>query len=246
MTTQTTEFVPLFSSEVFAANSEQCSDCYYISTLLTCLADALIQKRTPSSYTFSFDDDDDAAEQEATYTRDAVSIIERYGRIDEWIPSYNNVQSTTAMDCMRRLMENNVIDRRPVDFVQYSRIGNLDLVRIKAFDCLTRLDMLQNSAFKRYILGAIENDPSPYARREICRIFWLGLGLLVLTEAKQPGNGDMQIEQHGNLIIEQEVTAESRQQNLAKIQSVPAALEALKSMLGNDESLKEGLRGVLS
>ena len=150
------------------------------------------------------------------------------------------------MHCMQRLMENNVIDRRTTDFLQYSRIGNLDVVRLKAFDCLIRLGMMCNSAFVSYTLSAIENDSSPYFRKEILGLFWQGLGTLVINQTSDTSENGTSIERQGNLIIEQQTTTENKTQDLARARTVPGILEELRKKLGEDDEIKQALRGVLS
>lgn len=206
------------------------------------MTEALIQCNQQSTYTFNFDDD----EEEAYFRKDAINVIERYGRIDEWIPSYHNLYSTTVMHCMQRLMENNIIDRRTTDFLQYTRIGNLDMVRLKAFDCLIRLGMMCNSAFVSYILSAIENDTSPYFRIEILDLFWQGLGTLAINQTPDTSKNGTSIERHGSLIIEQETVTENKTQDLARARTVPGMLEELRKKLGPDDKIKQALRGVLS
>lgn len=207
------------------------------------MTEALIQRNQQSSYTFNFDNDE---EEEAYFRKDAINVIERYGRIDEWIPSYRNLYSTTVMHCMQRLMENNVIDRRTTDFLQYTRVGNLDMVRLKAFDCLIRLGMICNSAFVSYILSAIENDPSPYFRVEILDLFWQGLGTLAISQTPDKSQNGTSIERQGSLIIEQETVTENRTQDLARARTVPGMLEELRKKLGPNDKIKQALRGVLS
>ena len=208
------------------------------------MTDALIQFKQKATHVFSFDNDDE--EEEAAFRRDAINIIERYGRIDEWISSYKNLYSTTVMECLQRLMEHNVIDQRTTDFLQYSRAGNLDIIRLKAMDCLVRLRMMHNSAFTSYILGAIENDPSPFVRNQTLQIFWYGLGTLAMNQASPASSkGTGSETQGGGLIIEQESVTESKSQDVARARSVPGMLEELRKVLQEDSSVKRAIRGVL-
>ena len=207
------------------------------------MTDALIQVKQESAYLFSFDDDDE--EEEAAFRRDAINIIERYGRIDEWISSYNNLYSTTVMHCMQRLMEHNIVDQRTTDFLQYSRAGNLDVVRLKAFDCLIRLKMMRNSAFASYVLGAIENDPSPYIRNQILQLFWHGLGTIAINQTSATSNYGTFTERQGGLIIEQESVTESKPHDAARARSVPGMLGELRKVLQNDDNIKQAMRAVL-
>ena len=83
---------------------------------MTCLTDSLVASvihpdsfRTADGY-----EDDDTLEMiraDDVFKKEAVNELERYRRIDEWIASYQNVYSVTAMSCMQKLQQVGIIPR---------------------------------------------------------------------------------------------------------------------------------------
>ena len=192
----------------------------------------------PSSFNFSFEDEADEVE----FQRNALAEIQRYQRIDEWIPSYQNVYTVTALDCQLTLMKTKAIPRRIPEFMQYVRVGNSDIVRLKAWSCLMDLGVLKNSAILKFMLYSIECDPSPYFQDQLLRIFCRGLGQIALGELKP----NEQVEEMNNgLIIEREEGVSDRQAELTRKKSVEGAVAALKEEVGNDVHLQSALEDAL-
>ncbi len=211
----------------------QFSDSHYVAMLMSCLADTLTAPNE-QRYRNDFEDDDD----EEIFVKDAINEIERYRRIDEWIASYHNVFSVTALDCLLRLCKSKTIQAKLADFLQYTRTGNSDMLRLKAFTCLTDLGTLKIDAVLNYFLHNISMDPSPYIRNEIYRRLGKGLALIAMGEHQPQSQGQIV----GDLIIEQEgLATEVRQADIARRQTIPGALAALKVELGGREALKQAL-----
>lgn len=91
------------------------SDCYYIAALMNSLAEALSSKPLSSSDAFDMDIDEDDGDDLGSYNA-CLEEIDRYRRMDEWIPSYHNILSTTALSCKRQLIKSGAVPFRPVDF----------------------------------------------------------------------------------------------------------------------------------
>ena len=205
---------------------------------MSCLAQTMTTANGPSSFNFSFEDEADEVE----FQRNALAEIQRYQRIDEWIPSYQNVYTVTALDCQLTLMKNKAIPRRIPEFMQYVRVGNSDIVRLKAWSCLMDLGVLKNSAILKFMLYSIECDPSPHFRDQLLRIFCCGLGQIALGELKP----NEQVEELNNgLIIEREEGVSDRQAELTRKKSVEGAVAALKEEIGNDVHLQSALEDAL-
>jgi transcription initiation factor TFIID subunit 2 len=211
----------------------QFSDVFYISTLLSGLAESLTEKGAQPQLD-GFDDDEEEVD---TFKKDAIHEIERYRRTDEWISSYHNVYSVTALDCLLKLARNKIHQPRLVDFLQYTRPGMADPLRIKAMSCLVDLGMLNKDVLIQYFLYCLSTDPSPYMREKTCQIFWKGLGRIAIGE-KTSGTGHQAV---NGLIIEQEGSTEGRQADFARRRTIPGALAALKAEVGNNEVLKREL-----
>ncbi|TKA77756.1 hypothetical protein B0A49_01555 [Cryomyces minteri] len=211
------------------------SDCHYVATLMSCLATSLVTTRDPNVYSFSLSEEDE--EDERLFQKSAVDEIERYRRIDEWISSFQNVYSLTALECLKRLIAGRVVPSRKADILRYTRVGNAENLRLRAFACLVELGMFKNNQFLKFLLYSLQTDPSPYVREHLFRIFGQGLGQTAIGNTSE----DRQIQHDGSLIIEQEASTEGRQARIARMQTVPGALAALKQELGQNEILKKGL-----
>ena len=211
------------------------SDAHYVSTLLSCLAETLINRKTSEGFDFSFDDED----VEEDFKRNALNEIERYRRIDEWISSYENIFSITAVDCLQRLIQNRVIPHKVMDILQYTRPGNADVLRRKGFSALIELGMFRDSAIMRYIFHSLATDTSPYMRAELRSLIGIGLGKIAIGEGKTEGPDQHQLD--GGLIIEQEASTELRAADIARKQNVPDAVAALRKEVGIDEALQRAV-----
>lgn len=207
---------------------------------MSCLAESLVAKKENRGYDFSFEEDGE--EEDDVFQRNAINEIERYRRIDEWVASYHNVYSVTALECLELLIRNKILPLKTADFVQYTRPGNADEVRLKAFSCLMELGSLKNPTILRYVFYSFAAEPSPYVRDRLWHIIGHGLGHIAIGTSKPHA----QSQQNGGLIVEQEASTESRQAEIARTQTVPGALAALNDEIGQSEVFKQALRNALT
>lgn len=214
------------------------SDCYYVATLLSALAQQLAYK---DSSTISFDFDEDE-QDEIDFQRDALNEIERHRRLDEWIPSYQNIITVTALQCQSLLMENGIIPRKILDFLQYAKPGAAESVRLKALECLIDLNMMKHSAILRYLVFTLSYDPSPYMRENLYYLIGRGLARIAIGDKKEDTSNQV----FGGLVIEQDTSTESRAAMLERTQTLDGAIKALKVELGNNDVLKEQLYNALT
>lgn len=198
------------------------------------LAEALAAKRPTPTFEESEDDRDDEAFHNA-----CLDEIDRYRRIDEWIPSYHNILSTTALDCKQILAKAGVLSPRPVEFLQYTPDGTSEYLRLKAFENLMGLGLIQQDAILRWFLFVLGTDPSTYVRDHMLRILSRTLGSIAIGE--QLDAAKAQAAQQDGLVIEQEASTEARAADLARKQTVEGALGALKSELTTNPVLESGM-----
>ncbi len=199
------------------------------------LAESLISNNESSGYNYNPEDEDE--EDETRFHNVCIGEIERYRRMDEWIPSYQNLYSVTALECKRRLAQGKVVPIRVTDFLQYTRQGTFDPLRLAAFGNIVELGLLRNDAVLEWFLSVRRSDPSPFVRQRMQRLFGKGLAIIAIGEGTSK---DVSPQQNG-LIIEQESSTESRQADLARKQSVSGALTALKKEIGSNTVLKRAL-----
>lgn len=198
------------------------------------LAEALSSKpiSIPDALEMEVDSDDDLR-----FYNICLDEIDRYRRIDEWIPSYHNILSSTALNCTQRLIKAGVTDFQPADFLQYTRDGTFEDLRLNAFSNLMDLGALKMDPILRWFLFVLGTDPSPYVRDHMLRIFGNALGAIAIGESLESAATTQQ----DGLIIEQESSTEARRADLARKQTVVGALAALKAEIGTNPVLKQGL-----
>lgn len=197
------------------------------------LAEALAAKAPPNINAFDgFEDNGD----DEHFHNACIEEIDRYRRIDEWIPSYHNVLSTTALDCKRILARAGIIKANPLDFLEYTPDGTSEHLRLNAFENLMSLGLARHDAILRWFLFVLATDPSPYVRDNMLRIFGRVLGSIAIGEHLEAV--EAQESQQDGLVIEQEASTEARQAGIARKQTIEGALNALKDELSSYPVLK--------
>lgn len=218
-------------------SNNEYSDTFYVANLITCLADTLTTSSEYASVTLSKEDQSEDDE----FRKEAISEIERYRRIDEWLSSYHNMFSVTALQCMVKLARSNVLQPRQTDFLQYTRPGNADILRLTAFRCLGEMGAFRNGSVLKYCFRSTANDLSPYMREQIFHVLGRGLGLIAIGEDKV----EVKKQDTGGLIVE-EGSTEARQADLARRQTIAGAMSSLQSILGTNQVFRDGLWDALS
>ncbi|PSN69643.1 hypothetical protein BS50DRAFT_292539 [Corynespora cassiicola Philippines] len=216
------------------------SDDYYLATLMRCLSDCLASNRQDlvQNRTMSIMDEMDEME----FTKKALEELGRHQRLDEWIPTYQNIYTTTAMECATKLMIVGVQSLEASEFLQYTRIGNSDIVRIKAWESLIRLGTFQKPSVLKYFFHDLQSDPSPYYRAQLLRVLDLAIGQIAVGDVfvpAAPKDAAM-----GGLVIEREVSQTDRESELAR-RKLDGALRGLKTDLAANETLKKALEQAL-
>jgi len=209
-----------------------------------CLGECLATGST-TSYNMRFDDDEEEDDAEETVKKIAMDEIQRISRMDEWIPSYHNVLTVTALECHKVFAKSGLSNRDAALYMHYARPGNADDVRLKAFGCLVELGYFADPGVLRLLFYVFSTDRSPYVRHELWKHIWHGLGQAAIGMTKKEAEA---VQQHmEGLIIEggTELT-EARAKEIARTETVPGALAALKSELGENELLKRALRNSLT
>jgi transcription initiation factor TFIID subunit 2 len=177
------------------------------------------------------------SQAEEKLEKDAIAEIDRYRRMDEWSSSYQNLYSRAALRCQIQFMQAGIIESDVMQFLPYTRAGTYDLLRLEAFECLVETDIFQSPELLRWFIFTMSSDSSSWLRRRLHYLFGKALAPVAFGREvtdKAPASGD-------SLIIEQESSTEVRQADLARKQTVPGAIEALKTELKGDQVVKEAL-----
>lgn len=174
------------------------------------------------------------SQAEEQLEKDTLAEFDRYRRMDEWSSSFQNIYSRAALHCQMQMMQAKIQELDLMLFVPYTRSGTYDLLRVEAFECLVELDISQSHELLRWLIFTMTSDTSAYVRHHCQRLFGRALAQIAFGRPEQ-----IEPNQTGGLIIEQESSTEVRQADLARRQTVPGAIEALKKEISGDPSLKE-------
>lgn len=209
---------------------------------MQCLANSLVASARPPPQTDDDLDDDDLLEEyneDQRFQKEAVDELERYRRFDEWISSYHNTFSVTALNCIQQLQQAGVIKNRTADILEYTQPGNADEVRLKAFSSLVDLKVARKPQILKYLLHSLCDDASPFFRDRLSRVLGQALGSVAIKDEERPKPPPKQVE--SGLILEQEVPVEFQQTELVERSAPELALIALKTALADDEVFKKAL-----
>ena len=228
-------------------SSNDYSDQFYIAELLNALTTSLINEDYDEDreliFTLNQYDEDDVEFKQ--FIEKTIEELDRYRRMDEWTCSFQNIWTTTALECKMRLMRARVIPAAPLEFLQYLQDDNLDLVRIKAFECLVELDMLAKPPILKLMLSILSTDRSPFVRDRLFKAFCRGVAAIAFGDSKvteKPAAPDLSMEDEGGLIVEQgEAVTAARQAKQARRQDISAALVGLREEVKGHPDLQAGL-----
>lgn len=196
------------------------------------------QAEAPSLNEMEFDMEKELERQaEEKLERDVITEIDRYRRMDEWSSSFQNIYSRTALHCQLRLTKAKIMDLDLIHFLQYTRSGTFDMLRVEAFDCLVELDIFKTPELLKWFIFNMSSDSSAWIRQRLHCLFGRALASVAFG-SDEPVNAPIQ---NDSLIIEQESTTDVRRADLARKQTMSGALEALKQELAQNATLKEAL-----
>ncbi|KAI0021096.1 hypothetical protein F4780DRAFT_770361 [Xylariomycetidae sp. FL0641] len=236
------------------------SDQLYICKLIRAIATSMVpdekkaaKKQMPLSLSFGDAEDEEMLEEPVDsepeeFRNRALEEIERYRRMDEYSPSFQNCFTIAALDALCTLMKPKVIPRDPLVFVQYLQDRTNDLVRIKACEALVELDMLSNPSFLRFFFCLMSTDPSPFMRDRLFKVFCRGIASIAIGEHADAKKQQPEAPKDGlDLVVEQDnSTMEARQKAKARKEDLTVALAALKEETTQDVRLHDAIWAALS
>jgi transcription initiation factor TFIID subunit 2 len=231
-------------------SSNEYSDAFYVSTLMRGLVKTLVAKPSSSPDMDDMDLDQVRAAAELNqFEASCVEEIDRFRRMDEWTSSYQNLYSRTALECQAQLAHAGIIRFSPCHFLQYTRPGNYELLRLAAYKILIERDMFNTHSLVKYVVTCLAVDSSPMIRRELQTAFGRILGqqaigdgakhAITIDESTTATNGDADL-----LVVDtaaSDAAVVSRAEEIARRSSLEAALKGLKKDLRDHETLKQSL-----
>ena len=232
----------LFEKLRFNDNSNNdFSDCFYVATLMQGLSEAMASAPILDDDIDMEDDGDDYL-----FLKACLDEIERHRRLDEWIPSYHNVVTVTAIESLARLAKAGISGKDPAEYLLYTREGHFEELRVASFKILLDLGLFRHDLVIQWALHVLGCDASPFVRSHVTKLFETYIGSVAIGEGVDlDARPDAAVPSDG-LIIEQESTNDTRKADLARKTTVPGALAALRANLGDTEALKAGLWDAVS
>lgn len=215
------------------------SDNFKLAGLLSSLADCLVRRKLNDDDVL-FNDEDENDDEPVRFRKDALEEIERYRRMDQWIHSYNNIFTVTALECKYKLMKAGVIPIEPRQFANYIHDGTAGAIRIKAFGALLDLGFMTHATLVAYLLNVASTDSSPYVRHRLYEELCLGLGSVAFGSGIKkaieapPATGD-------DLIVEENASNVERIAHIKRTTTIEGAMVALKAELKDNIPLKEAI-----
>ncbi|TQN67082.1 Transcription initiation factor TFIID subunit 2 [Colletotrichum shisoi] len=203
------------------------SDHFYVAKLLEAVAHSLIpEKRRDAGDSMDLD----TSIEERSFLGEAIVEIDRFRRMDEWANSYQNIWTTTALECRRKLMKAGVIPRSALDFIQYLQDDTCDLVRLKAFEALVDLGYMMELSIFRLIVSVMSTDRSPFVRDKLLKIFCTGLASLAFGEQSRARAAPLAADSGELTVINNtEGETQERRKQFARKQDINVALAALRA-----------------
>lgn len=234
------------------------SDHFYIAKLLEALATSMVRAKIEEVTNGELD-----AEMQSFLVR-ALEQIDRYKSMDEVFSSYQNIWTRMALDCKVKLMKSGIIPIDGVEFMQYLTPDTLDVVQIKAFECIIELGLFMKPGLMRFLFTTMTLSSSPFVRDRLFKAFTRGLASIAfgdfeiidppaITSGPKPnqaaltGQDDaeadlLEEDDNGGLIVEHsDATIQKRKANVARRNDIAAALRALKEYLQDNKDLQKEL-----
>ncbi|KUI57125.1 Transcription initiation factor TFIID subunit 2 [Cytospora mali] len=234
------------------------SDHFYIAKLLEALAISMVRAKIDEVNNGELD-----AEMQSFVVK-ALEQIDRYKSMDEVFSSYQNIWTRTALDCKVKLMKSGIIPIDGVEFMQYLTPDTLDVVQIKAFECMIELGLFLKPVLMKFLFTTMSLSSSPFVRDRLFKAFTRGLASIAFGEydigdhratesvpkpnqaalsgenSADTDNLLLDEEDNGGLIVEHsDAIIQKRKSNVARRHDIAAALRALKEALQDNEDLQK-------
>lgn len=165
--------------------------------------------------------------------------IERYQRLDQWLPCYQNVISKSAISAKRRLVEAGVLTKNIRELLTYTREETLDTLRVTAFEALIDPAILEMPEIIHYMFYIIGKDPSRYIRHSVLRILVRVIGAVAVSGTKS-AEKDIDNEDINFVVDDLEAQTNARQESAAR-ENIDGAIANLKTKLSLNVAFQKGI-----
>ncbi|ODQ63216.1 hypothetical protein NADFUDRAFT_53489 [Nadsonia fulvescens var. elongata DSM 6958] len=225
-------------------SSNAFSDCYYVCDLIQSIVMAYPKSNSATSFSFNNTSGSGAGaanDNNKQFITKALSEIERYQRLDGWIPSYHNMVTIASLRGKEALVRAAHFTPKFEELIQYTRSVNNSDVRLCAFQIMLNLGALKNKYLLHYMFTTAALDPSPYIRYGLIESFSRALGVVALHgDFKQNADDSARFGQSSMMIVEEGSSnpINARRELIAR-SSISGALKLLKQNLGTDNNIKK-------
>ncbi|KAM3578379.1 hypothetical protein VKS41_009125 [Umbelopsis sp. WA50703] len=169
-------------------------DSYYVCALINALGDALLP--------ISAVDPDLTDPKGKRFVEAAIAEIERYRTRDIVIPSYHNIVTVNCLEVYTGLMLSGLMKTDLALFMNYSRYGNFEDIRMVAFDSILLLCGLSDNTILKYMFDITQVDPSPSIRHYVAKALLVAFGLMIRGNYATSSAVEEFAEEEGRVIIE--------------------------------------------
>ncbi|KAI6031377.1 hypothetical protein BKA83DRAFT_4199448 [Pisolithus microcarpus] len=218
------------------------SDTFYICTLISCVACALVPTASPERGELLREEvRSEQTAEDVNWLKQAVEEVNRYKSMDRLIPSPHNVVTIAVLEFYLLLTTANLVPHDLRVFFPLTREGNYTQVRIAAFDGLFMSKQWYTPAIMRYILAVMANDPCRVVRRHVTRCVCQSLALLVTMGEMKNGPKDSE-----SLLIEEDGSVPEKAKENKK-SDVDLMIKVLRKdrEIGKNEVLREFLMPIV-
>jgi len=232
-----------FSDNSHNEDNENISDCYYLATLIDCLILAVTSIGSPKTLNSEDVDDAEASadNKDERFKDEALKELDRFRNSDEWTPTYQNIGTIVAITSLERISATNASTSEIRDILAYTRPEHAENVRVHAFQSLVNLKLIYKPALLKYLFNVLAEDPSPFIRENLMRVLGHALGMLAIGDDEPVQTLKPDISMEGGLVLEQDVSTDARQQDLARKSTPEGSLIALQQELAGNSVFKDSL-----
>jgi transcription initiation factor TFIID subunit 2 len=184
--------------------------------------------------------DEEPVDPDAPFTKSAIDAIERHRRLDEYVVTYQNLYSVTAIQCLQKLVKSGVVKDKTVELMQYTSHSTADNVRLEAFRCMNEIGLTRKPAVMKHMLHSLSDDPSPYFRDRLARHLGEALGHIALGDHEPEKLAPVSVND-GGLVLEEAQSNENRRIEATRKSTPEGAIAALKLAFAGDETFKRAV-----
>lgn len=139
-------------------SNNEFQDCYYVSELLNALTEAVIpvnEKRKLIDFHLEKEERLGYKSNDEKFVTEVIEELDRLRKIEEWVPSYQNMVCASCIRQKTRLARNNLCEYSFEELVKFTTPNHAEEVRLAAFEGILLLGGLKVWEILRYFLYSL-------------------------------------------------------------------------------------------